>query len=288
MKAAKRILSVLLTAVLALTMLCGTELTAHAEYETGDTLTAGVCPQSGVKGGGKSPAIEIASLAVAGLQDPIIGTQIDTSALQVSEGFKISSAAIQAYDGGKWTTTGGTFKGGARYRLSLMLSPADGYTYASEITASGDGKTQDGAGNELHVVKSGSLYVLYYCFETLPETEIAIRNYVAERKIDYRTAIVFTAEPKDLPTDGRTVWVMTTESGETIYKSGRKLIVNDAKEDFSFYVRAELKTTNGFSVVAVSPTERVCVRRGFFDRLKAFFRNLFHRLPEIAQEYFGA
>jgi hypothetical protein len=44
MKAAKMILSVLLTAVLALTMLCGTELTAHAEYETGDTLTAGVSP----------------------------------------------------------------------------------------------------------------------------------------------------------------------------------------------------------------------------------------------------
>ncbi len=252
--------------------------------------TVGIRPAmclADVRGSSTPPAKEIGTLAVTGVPKPVVGMDIQTSGLQASEGFKRSSAAVQAYDGGKWTGSGGTFKGGMRYRLSLMLSPVDGYTYANKITATVNGKTEDGSGNKINVLKAGSLYVLYYYFETLPETEIAIRNYVPERKIDYRTTIVFTAEPTNLPADGRTVWVMTTESGETSYKSGEKLIVNEAKEGFVIYVRAEQKTQDGFEVVAVSPQERVSVKKGFFDKLKAFFRSLFRRLPEITQEYLG-
>ncbi len=106
-------------------------------------------------------------------------------------------------------------------------------------------------------------------------------------RIDYRSTIVFAAEPTNLPPDGRTVWVMTTASGETVYKSGEKLIVNEAKEDFVISVRAEQKTQDGFAVVAISPEEHVYVKKGFFDRLKAFFRALFKKLPVVVQEYLG-
>lgn len=121
----------------------------------------------------------------------------------------------------------------------------------------------------------------------IPPT-IAIRNYVEKRDIDYRTTITFIAEPANLPSDSRIVWVVTTESGETVYKTGDREIINDAREDFTILVRAELgNPSDGYTVAAVSPPEHVHVKRGFFDRLKAFFRNLFHRLPDITQEYLG-
>ncbi len=252
--------------------------------------TVGVRPAmclSDVRDNSAPPANEIGTLAVTGAPKPIAGTAAQTSGLQVSEGFTISSVAVQAFDGGKWKGSGGMFKGGVSYRISLMLSPVDGFTYASKITATVDGKTEDELGKKINVVKAGSLYVLYYYYEMLPETEIAIRNYVAERKIDYRSTIVFTAEPKNLPADGRIVWVMTTESGETVCKSGGNLIVDNAKEDFVFYARAEEKTSDGFAVVAISPEEHVYVKKGFFDKVKAFFRNLFHKLPVITQEVLG-
>ena len=40
-------------------------------------------------------------------------------------------------------------------------------------------------------------------------------------------------------------------------------------------------------VLAESEIEAVKVNDGFFDRLKAFFRALFGRLPKVVQEYLG-
>ena len=102
------------------------------------------------------PAKEISTLTVTGAPKPIIGMAAQTSGLQVSEGFKITSVAVQAFDGGKWKGSGGVFKGGVNYRLSLMLSPVGGCTYASKITATVNGKTEDELGKE------GKNFKVYY------------------------------------------------------------------------------------------------------------------------------
>ena len=62
------------------------------------------------------------------------------------------------------------------------------------------------------------------------------------------------------------------------------LTLKEVKEDFEVYV---LMRTPDNSIFVESPVEKVHVKHGFFDRLKAFFRNLFHKLPVITQEYLG-
>ncbi len=180
---------------------------------------------------------------------------------------------------------GGIVSGGGSYSAgqtaTVTATPNSGWRFTGWFE--GSNKVSSNASYSFTVTGKATLTAK---FEKAPTIEID--RYVESRKIDYRTTITFSATQKGLPPDGRIVWVMTTASGETTYKSGEKLIVNEAKEDFVFHVRAEEKTADGFAVVAVSPEEHVYVKKGFFDRLKAFLRNLFHKLPDIAQEYLGA
>ena len=108
---------------------------------------------------------------------------------------------------------------------------------------------------------------------------IAIRNYTAEKTVDYRTTITFTAVVGTSVSGAETHWFIDGEDKG----AGETYTVKEAKKNFT----VQAKYVKDGSVLAESEVETVKVNAGFFARLKAFFRGLFGRLPKIAQEYLG-
>ena len=114
---------------------------------------------------------------------------------------------------------------------------------------------------------------------TKNSTKIAIRNYVPSCTVDYRTTITFMAEVEN-PVNGASVhWFINGQdkgSGETYTEK-------EAKKSYT----VQAKYMKDGEVLAESEAEKVNVKTGFFDRLKAFFRALFGRLPKQVQEAYG-
>ena len=108
---------------------------------------------------------------------------------------------------------------------------------------------------------------------------IEIDNYVESRKVDYRTTITFKVKDDQIPAGTEVHWLINNED----VSAGSSCTVTDAKKDFT----VQVKLMQGSTELAASQIETVKVNSGFFARLKAFFRNLFHRLPVITQEFLG-
>lgn len=109
---------------------------------------------------------------------------------------------------------------------------------------------------------------------------IEIVNYTSERTEDYRTTITFTAKTNTLLDDTAIhFFINDVDQG-----ANDTCTVKEAKGDYT--VQAKLITFGG-ETLCKSPVETVRIRHGFFDKIKAFFRNLFHKLPPITQEYLG-
>ena len=112
-----------------------------------------------------------------------------------------------------------------------------------------------------------------------PQPTVAIKNYAANKTVDYRSTITFTAEVKN-PVDGaKTHWFIDGKDVGT----GETYTVKEAKKDFT----VQAKYMQGAKILAESETETVKVNSGFFAKLKAFFRALFGKLPVVVQEYLG-
>ena len=109
---------------------------------------------------------------------------------------------------------------------------------------------------------------------------IEIVNYAAERTEDYRTTITFTAKTDTLLGDAAIhFFINDVDQG-----ASDTCTVKKAKADYT--VQAKLISSSG-ETICESPVETVRIRHGFFDRLKAFFRGLFRKLPVITQEFLG-
>lgn len=108
---------------------------------------------------------------------------------------------------------------------------------------------------------------------------IGIDHYVESRKVDYRTTITFNAVVTNVPYGAEVHWFINEQDVST----ANSYTASEVKQDFT--VQAKLMLGN--LPLASSMTETVTVKTGFFARLVAFFRNLFHKLPVITQEYLG-
>ena len=108
---------------------------------------------------------------------------------------------------------------------------------------------------------------------------VGIENYVETRKVDYRTTITFNALVDKAPIGAEVHWII---NGEDV-AVGNSYTAKEVTKDFT--VQAKLMLGN--VPIAGSMTETVTVKTGFFARLVAFFRGIFHRLPVITQEYLG-
>ena len=112
----------------------------------------------------------------------------------------------------------------------------------------------------------------------LPPT-VAIRGFTAERTVDYRATITFTATVTNPVAGGEVHWFIDGRDAGT----GETFTKKDVRESFT----VQAKYVADGSAAAETGTETVKVASGFFAKLKAFFRALFGKLPKIAQAYLG-
>ena len=234
-----------------------------------------------------APPKTITSLNVTGVVRPIIGEPVSTDAVQVSEGFKLLSKTLQINDGGHWKTATGKYRAEGVYRMDLQMDTLPGYLYADEISATVNGGTLDGFGNAIELKKTGGIYRLYFLLEQPTVRDFHISNYVAERTVDYRSTILFRTET-DCSASGLYVeWIVRWDDGSENHVKEKTLRLENVKQSFRVYASLWGEDNGEPVAYAVSAEERVVVRSGFFDRLIAFFRNLFHKLPVITQEFLG-
>ena len=105
---------------------------------------------------------------------------------------------------------------------------------------------------------------------------ITIRNYTAEKTVDYRTTITFTADVQNAGDGGSVHWYMNGKDSGT----GETFTMHEVKASFNIQARY----VKDGATLAESETETIHVKTGFFARLKAFFRALFGSLPKQVQE----
>ena len=227
---------------------------------------------------------EINSVAVTGVPSPIIGEKINVDKIKVSEGFKLDSVSVQHYVGNRWYSFSGNVAADGSYRLVFFMSELYGFTYASSISGTVNGKAEDIYGNPVSVAKAGSQYVLYYNLENPKEfvkPEIKIKNYVYERTVDYATAITFTAETTGTVEGQSIEWIVTWDNGGNSYGHGSTFTVSDKggkRIDSGYSIQARLwgDYEGGRTIYSVSETEFVHVNSGFMAKLIWFFRHLFN------------
>ena len=175
--------------------------------------------------------------------------------------------------GGSVSPTSKTYEPGKHYG-TLPIPTRPGYSFNGW-------KTSETAHGYISAATTVPLtnHTLYASWT--PIAAVRIKNYEPSRTVDYRTTITFTAEPTDAPANVEYYWYVN--NGEHIGPQ-TTLTLKEVKEDFEVYV---LMRTPDNSIFVESQVEKVHVKNGFFDRLKAFFRNLFHKLPVITQEVLG-
>ena len=118
---------------------------------------------------------------------------------------------------------------------------------------------------------------LYAVWQKNATPTVAIRNYVAERNIDYRSTITFHAVTANM-TDGYTIrWLYNGQLSGAIGESAR---LTEARENFT--IQAVIVDSSG-KIVARSGEETVYVYSGLFDKIIAFFLGIFGALPNIDQ-----
>jgi uncharacterized repeat protein (TIGR02543 family) len=126
-------------------------------------------------------------------------------------------------------------------------------------------------------IKLTSDLTLYAVWQKNPTPTVAIRNFVAERNIDYRSTIVFHAVTANM-TDGYTIrWLYNGQLSGAIGETAR---LTEARENFT--IQAIIVDSSG-KTVARSGEETVYVYSGLFDRIIAFFLSIFGGLPYIDQ-----
>ena len=162
------------------------------------------------------------------------------------------------------------------------MSELYGFTYASTISGTVNGKSEDTYGNAVSVGKTSGQYVIYFTLEPPKEfvkPEIRIRNNVYERTVDYATAITFTAETTGTVEGASVEWIVTWDNGGKSY--GTTYTVSDkggkrVGEGYSIQARLWGNYEGGQTVYGASETEFVHVKAGFFNKLVWFFKRLFN------------
>ncbi|MBR4765253.1 MAG: InlB B-repeat-containing protein, partial [Clostridia bacterium] len=98
-------------------------------------------------------------------------------------------------------------------------------------------------------------------------TSISIKNFEENSETGYKEDKTFTAEAKDLPEGTEIHWFVNGEDVGT----GSSYKVEDPTEDYT--VQAKVIDSDG-NVLDETETQKVHVKNGFFDRIKAFFTEL--------------
>ena len=149
-----------------------------------------------------------------------------------------------------------------------------GHTFGEWIVSKEATKTEDGIMERICAICGTKEEQL------IPKLlSITIRNYVENRTVDYRTTVTFAAEVASPIAGGEIHWFVDGKDVGT----GDSYTVKEAKKSYTLVA----KYMQDGAVLAESEIETVTVKNGFFDKLKAFFRALFKKLPVLAQAFVG-
>ena len=159
--------------------------------------------------------------------------------------------------------------GAISYMVSSTEPTRSGYIFLGWSLSSTATTATYTAGNNIALTEDTTLYAVWF-------KEIGIKNYVANRTVDYKTTITFTAEISNMPEGTSIHWFINGEDKGT----GDKFTIDKATSDFT--VQIKLVDSDG-TVLKESEIETVKVKTGLFDKIIAFFRGLFRRLPNITQ-----
>ena len=217
--------------------------------------------------------------------DDGISFDISSNTITMQNGQKIRLAAllnsgasldhdtidVQLSDGRKLRTVSS-----AEYSWTSSNSRAATVDQNGKVTMTGNGTTTITLTvNDNGISFTKSVNIL--C-RTVRPPEIKIKNYTANKTVDYRTTITFTAEVKN-DEGGQVCWFVDGQNKG----SGDTYTVKEATKNFT----VQAKYMRDGKVLAESEIETVKVNSGFFAKLKAFFRALFGKLPVVVQEYLG-
>ncbi|MCR4615147.1 MAG: leucine-rich repeat domain-containing protein [Clostridiales bacterium] len=122
----------------------------------------------------------------------------------------------------------------------------------------------------------------YYALamEKSAKPTVNIRNFVANKTVDYKTTITFTSEVKNAVSGATVHWFIDGKDVGT----GDTYTVTKAKKSYT----VQAKYIKDGKVIAESGVESVNVKTGFFAKLAAFFKSIFGALPKVVQGYLGA
>ncbi len=168
--------------------------------------------------------------------------------------------------------------GNGNITLSSAKPTRSGYAFLGWATKASATAAQYQPGASFNLTANTTLYAVWKKVETPPAAQptVTIRNYTANKSVDYKTTMTFTAITTDAPAGSAIHWFINGSDKGT----GETYTVKQATSDYT--VQVKLIGADG-SVLAQSATETVKVSNGFFARLIAFFRQIFGSLPVISQ-----
>ena len=102
-------------------------------------------------------------------------------------------------------------------------------------------------------------------------TSIQIENYEENSEIGYKEDVTYTADVSDLPEGAEIHWFVNGEDVGT----GESYTVENPTEDYTIQAKVIDKDGN---VISESVEQKITVKNGFFDRLKAFFAELIEKI----------
>jgi|GEM_PF-1270110 len=148
------------------------------------------------------------------------------------------------------------------------------YTLYPPIAPEKEGYTVKWANYEIgpHDMTIEAVYTLFQ--------DIGIRGYKETRYVDYKTTIIFTAEPVGMTDEFEVHWFLNGEDKGEGDADG-KFEVYRATGNYS--VQAKMIEKASGNVIAESETEKIRIYGNLLHRLIAFFKMLFGLLPVIEQ-----
>lgn len=107
-------------------------------------------------------------------------------------------------------------------------------------------------------------------FNMMIPVSAGIKNYTESLKVGYNSTIILRAE-NDIPFDSRITWFVNGQ----YYSDGETFTMKEISEDYEIYFT--ISDSNGY--VIKSETEKITVKKSFFNILIAFFELIFNKLP---------
>ncbi len=122
-----------------------------------------------------------------------------------------------------------------------------------------------------------SRFGVYAIVDMSSVPKLEILKYTETLKVDFKATVTFYPVAERLPDGAEVHWFINgADKG-----AGDSYTVKKAKKNYTVQLKALDKKGN---VILESGIETVSVKRGFFNRLVAFFRSIFGTLPKIEQK----